>query len=210
MRRLKKWIALGMAACLSVSTAMPAAAGDLSVGTEAQEGARESADGIDTGIDTGINTDMYTGIDTEIPDGLSLEEAFPDPAFRTYAATHVDMDGDGLLSAQEAEAVTELSLSGLGITSLRGIGYFTGLQTLDCSDNQIGAMDLTGLDQLQTLISTGNTSTLQADGSGQVDFSQIPDMDPSRIREISQGTWIRDGLLQLPMRSEERRVGKEC
>ena len=79
MRRLKKWIALGMAACLSVSTAMPAAAGDLSVGTEAQEGARESADG----IDTGINTDMYTGIDTEIPDGLSLEEAFPDPAFRT-------------------------------------------------------------------------------------------------------------------------------
>lgn len=202
MRRLKKWIALGMAACLSVSTAMPAAAGDLSVGTEAQEGARESADGIDTGIDTGINTDMYTGIDTEIPDGLSLEEAFPDPAFRTYAATHVDMDGDGLLSAQEAEAVTELSLSGLGITSLRGIGYFTGLQTLDCSDNQIGAMDLTGLDQLQTLISTGNTITLQADGSGQVDFSQIPDMDPSRIREISQGTWIRDGLLQLPMETD--------
>lgn len=198
MRRLKKWIALGMAACLSLSTAMPAAAEDLSVETGAQEQAWESVEGKSTGIDTGI--------DTEIPAGLSLEEAFPDPAFRAYAAAHVDTDGDGLLSAQEAEAVTELSLSGLGITSLRGIGYFTDLQTLDCSDNQIGAMDLTGLGQIQTVNSTGNKIALQADELGQVDFSKIPDMDPSRIREVSQGTWVRDGLLQLPLEADLEQI----
>ncbi len=132
------------------------------------------------------------------PMGAALEEAFPDSAFRDYVAAYIDTDGDGFLSDAEAEQVTELSLAGQGIASLRGISYFTNLQTLDCSDNAIGAADLSGLDKLETFIGAGNRVSLAADADGAVDFSALPDMDCSRILEASQGELSGDGLLQLP------------
>lgn len=181
MRRSKKYIALCMAAALSLTAVMPVAAGsDPAAGEHAQA---ETLEDVGEGQQ----------------EGLALEGAFPDPVFREYIAEHVDTDGDGILSRQEVGQVTELPLSGLGIKSLEGIGHFTSLEMLDCSNGQIGAVDLSGLEHLYALACTGNQVTLSVDEAGQVDLSQIPDMDLSKIQEISLGTtWQADGIVQLP------------
>lgn len=173
-----KGVALCMAACLSLSAAIPAFA--------------------ENGLEPEESTES---LEWEAP---ALEEAFPDLAFRDYVAAHIDTNGDGRLSQEEAEQVTELSLSGQGIASLQGIANFTNLQTLDCSDNAIGALDLSGLDKLSGFTGTGNRISLALNDVGQADFLAIPDMDWSRILEVSQGDWVGSGLLQL---SQE--VGQE-
>ena len=110
MRRSRKYIALCMAAVLSLTAVMPvgAAGSDPAAGEHAQ---------VETLEDVGEGQQ----------EGLVLEEAFPDPVFRGYIAEHVDTDGDGVLNGQEVGQVTELPLSGLGIKSLEGIGHFTSL-----------------------------------------------------------------------------------
>ena len=133
----------------------------------------------------------------DIQQSAPLEELFPDVAFREYIAREADTDQDGFLSRQEAEQVTELLVSGLGITSLQGISSFSNLRILDCSDNYIGALDLKGLEHLYAFTCENNRIVLSVNEAGQVDFTGVQDMDCSRILEVSQGTWIGDGLLQL-------------
>lgn len=190
MKRSRRWIAQGLAMCLALTPSMPVAA----EASLAGEGALTQS------AQPGVENEMPDEIreqTAEEPAKIMLEEAFPDPVFRAYMAEHADTDGDGILSAEEAAAVTELSLAGMGITSLKGIRYLSGLQALDCSGDPIGALDLSDMEQLQTLICAGSQITLSVDGEGRVDLSEIPDMDVTRIREISQGTLTGD-ILQLP------------
>lgn len=207
MRRSKKWLALGLAMCLALLSVIPVSAeGTLADGTDGaipQESVQEQI-GNTTGDESqeetaGESAQTPAETPTETP---VLEEAFPDPIFRGYVAEHVDTDNDGILSAEEAAAVKELSLAGMGIASLKGIRYFTGLQTLDCSGDPIGALDLSGLEQLQTLVCTGSQIALSVNGEGQVDLSGIPDMDITRIREVSQGT-LTGQILQLPQEMDQ-------
>ena len=73
---------------------------------------------------------------------------FPDETFRAWVSENCDTDADGLLSADEIAAVTWINVSGYNddqtgeITSLEGIGYFTALEGLDCSKNQLTALDV--------------------------------------------------------------------
>lgn len=168
----KKGMALCVAACLSLSGAAPVFAENALVTEETQRSPEWEA--------------------------VPLEEAFPDAGFRDYVAARIDADGDGFLSGAEAEQVTELSLAGQGIASLQGVSYFANLRTLDCSDNAIAAADLSRLHKLEAFVGAGNRVSLAADADGTVDFSALPDMDYSRILEVSQGEWSGDGLLQLP------------
>lgn len=199
MRRTGKYIALCMAMCLSLSVSIPVSAGSGPAAGGAAQDVQEDMQGIQSEIQEEIQEEIQDGA----VESLSLEEVFPDPVFRGYVAAHVDTDGDGLLSAQEAEQVTGLSLSGMGIASLKGIRHFAGLQTLDCSDDQIGALDLAGMESLQSVTCTGNSVSLSVNEAGQVDLSEIPDMDLGRIRDVSQGTWVAEGILQLPGDLEE-------
>lgn len=190
MRRVGRYIALCMAACLCLSVSIPASAGSVPADGEEIQQVQEMQE-------------TQEEIQEEAEEGLALEEAFPDPVFRGYVAAYVDTDEDGFLSVQEAEQVTELSLAGMGIASLKGIEHFTSLQVLDCSDDRIGALDLAGLEHLYALTCTGNRVSLSVNETGQVDLSEIPDMDLSRVRDVSQGTWEAEGILQLPSDLEE-------
>lgn len=66
----------------------------------------------------------------------NILDALTDPLFRTYVQTNFDADRDGVLTADEAGAVTEIELDGydnqsLGeVESLAGIEYFTNLKSL--------------------------------------------------------------------------------
>lgn len=58
---------------------------------------------------------------------------FKDSAFVDYILKNIDTNGDGILSKEEAEAVTEIKTSRLGISDYTGIEHFVNLRKLDCS-----------------------------------------------------------------------------
>ena len=74
--------------------------------------------------------------------GLPIDESiFPDAAFREYV-TGFDSDGDGYFSAEELNAVTDISCNSKGIRDLTGIENFSRLRTLNCEWNYLENVDL--------------------------------------------------------------------
>ena len=69
--------------------------------------------------------------------------AFPDLLFEKYILQNFDTDKDGLISFSEARAIKEINCSDMRLTSLKGIQYFTELEKLDCSKNEIRDIDVT-------------------------------------------------------------------
>lgn len=81
------------------------------------------------------------------------EERFPDPAFRQYI---IDNFGSSSLYGStvrisNTDTVTAINCSGLGITDLRGVEFFTKLVSLDCSDNSLSELDLSANTALTSL-----------------------------------------------------------
>ena len=107
--------------------------------------------------------------------GIAINDTtFPDAAFRGYIAGNADTDKDSLLSESEIAGVTGLDVSGMGIQDLRGIGYFTALQSLDCSGNELTSLDLSANTALQTLNAGGNRLDIVLDEDNAFDVSSLP------------------------------------
>ncbi|GAA4157768.1 hypothetical protein GCM10022217_18150 [Chryseobacterium ginsenosidimutans] len=93
--------------------------------------------------------------------------SFSDPNFRTKLLSSspsntvaknlsgnyfaIDTNGDGNISKDEAEKVSELDVSNSSLYSLEGISHFKNIIKLDCSLNNTYFLDLQGLDNLQTV-----------------------------------------------------------
>ena len=101
---------------------------------------------------------------------VAIDEAnFPDANFRSYIQTDFDKNGDNKLSSEEIAAVTKIEANNMGIKSLKGVGFFTALETLKCWDNELTGLDLsknTALKDLQC-----SNSKLQS-----LDLSQNPNL----------------------------------
>lgn len=69
------------------------------------------------------------------------ETNFPDANFRSYVSDF-DTDKDGSLSDGEIAAVKESYVIDRGISSLKGIEYFTALTELYCYSNALTALDV--------------------------------------------------------------------
>lgn len=80
-----------------------------------------------------------------VPESLNLEQDVPDEAFRAVL-TQFDTNKDGIVSRAEADMVTELDLEwdwdSAQISDLQGIGFFTELQVLNASYQNLNAVDL--------------------------------------------------------------------
>lgn len=76
------------------------------------------------------------------PDAIANIE---DDVYKTYLLTF-DKNGDGKLDKTEVEAITEINIKGLGVKSLKGVEYvnFTNVRKLDCSDNELTELPVTG------------------------------------------------------------------
>lgn len=79
------------------------------------------------------------------------ERFFPDPIFRNYIAENFDTVNDGVLSAAEIQAVTEIRCYRMGISSVQGIEFFPELTYLDCGFNALTELDVRSNLKLQTL-----------------------------------------------------------
>jgi len=80
----------------------------------------------------------------ELPDPGDVCSCMDDPDFKAYCLARFDTDKNGKISRSEAEAVRKIDFSSNGNPrSLRGIGYFSNLETLKCeSCTRLESIDL--------------------------------------------------------------------
>ena len=88
------------------------------------------------------------------------ETNFPDASFRNYLLSQ-DYGSDGKLTDEEIAGVTSINVSGTyfspgTISSLKGIEFFTALEDLRCSDNQLNSLDVSGCTALTKLFCYNN------------------------------------------------------
>ena len=76
---------------------------------------------------------------------------FEDSNFETFCLWNFDSNKDGQISIGEVDKITELDISRKNISTIPEIQYFTSLTTLDCSNNQLTSLDMSGRTSLQTL-----------------------------------------------------------
>ncbi|MBR5369152.1 MAG: hypothetical protein IK138_07730, partial [Lachnospiraceae bacterium] len=85
------------------------------------------------------------------------EKNFPDDVFRAYILYDIDTNYDGILSGEEIQNVTEISVDGLKFEKgLKGIGYFEGVTRLSCRDCELTKLNISNLVNLEELDCTNN------------------------------------------------------
>lgn len=65
-----------------------------------------------------------------------------DEIFKAYCYENFDADKNGMVTADEVAEVHILTITSMGIKSLKGIEYFTNLSSLYCSGNELTELDL--------------------------------------------------------------------
>ena len=68
---------------------------------------------------------------------------FPDTAFQKYLHT-IDWLNDGYMSDYEFNETTYINVNERNITTLKGLEFFKNLTRLDCLNNKLQAVDLSG------------------------------------------------------------------
>ena len=129
---------------------------------------------------------------------------FPDPVF-LCEVQKLPGAGDGAFSAKEAAAVTSLNLdvykenllaSGVPtneayecrIRDLTGIGYFTALESLNCSNNSLAFLDLSNNKALKTLQAENQQVFLLSFYSGsdvRFTLSQFEKLDLNKVSDVT-------------------------
>lgn len=100
---------------------------------------------------------------TVIREGVIADLAFIDAVEEELAPWSYpwQKEADGtvrmnLYNTEIVKKVETLSIDGKNLSSFDGIKYFTGLTSLDCSDNRLTALDVSNLHNLETLDCSGN------------------------------------------------------
>ena len=108
----------------------------------------------------GSATTGYTG-DVTIMSAVAINETnFPDAKFRSFITSSAyDQNSDGHLSNAEIQPVTKINVKSKGISNLKGIGYFTALTDLVCSNNNLQSLDVTSNTALKKLDCSSNSLT---------------------------------------------------
>lgn len=94
-------------------------------------------------------------VSTEIPIN---EENFPDENFRNYLLGTAYGE-DGVFTEGEINRILSVDVANKEISSLKGIEFLTALTNLDCSNNQLTSLDVSGCTALEELICSRNQLT---------------------------------------------------
>ena len=158
-------------------------------------------------------------------EGVAIDASnFPNKTFRNYIQKVFDKDNNDFFSADEIAAVTELTFqypddpnTGVaGITSLKGIEYFTALTSLDCSYQDLTELDLsqnTGLtsvlcygNQLTELDLSANTQLIELDCSS----NEITHLDVSRNHNLEKLSCYHNRLTSLDLSRNNKLTYTYC
>ena len=128
------------------------------------------------------------------------ETNFPDANFRSYVSANCDANGDGVLSSSEIAEVSGINVANKDIGSLTGVEYFTALISLDCTNNQLTSLNVSGCTALMSLSCDNNrlTSLDLSKNTALVSFycynNQLTSLDLSKNMAL-QGLSCRDNRL---------------
>ena len=93
----------------------------------------------------------------DYPGGVPINATnFPDRQFRAYISDNFDSDTDGFLSDPEIVNVLGIYVSNKYISDLKGIEFFTALQSLSCSGNKLTSLDVSKNTALEYLSCENN------------------------------------------------------
>ncbi len=117
-----------------------------------------------------------------------------DPRFKEYCTREFDVDGDGILSISEAEAVESIDLSSLSykLASLAGIECFPNISSLICSGLALTSLDLSNntellyLDCSENQLTTLNVSNNETLTQLYCDDNQLMALDMSNNPALTQ------------------------
>ena len=120
---------------------------------------------------------------------------FADATFWNYVLDQFDVNSDGCLSTAEADAVTSIDVSAMGVTDIGGIFHFTNLETLNCADNALESLDVSANTNLLyldcrnnritslNLINNSLLETLECDGNP---LTELVLAEDSALKEIPE------------------------
>ena len=125
--------------------------------------------------------------DNEGSEDVSLltAETMPDGAFRFVILRAYDMNDDGIIDRDEANAIDSIDCSGMHISTLKGVELFPDLTYLDCSGNQLTSLDvskntaLTELSCADNQLTSLDVSGLTALTNLECDRNQLTSLDVS-------------------------------
>ena len=75
---------------------------------------------------------------------INTPDHFPDPRFRRAKEKRMKIETGGVFTAAHLAAIQKFDCGDERIRDLTGIEYFTGLTLLECSDNSLSQLDLSG------------------------------------------------------------------
>ena len=140
---------------------------------------------------------------------------FPDAAFRSHVKQY-DTSGDDELAPSERNAVTSIDVRYMEISDLAGIEHLTALVSLDCSYNQLTALDVSkntaltelqcGDNQLTTLDVAKNTALTVLDCS----HNQLTALDMSRNMALTELHCSGNQLTTLDVAKNTNLTWLEC
>lgn len=127
-----------------------------------------------------------------------------DEGLREFVKENFDTDGDGMLSASEAEAVTGLEYTA-GAATAEGIEIFPNLTTLDLRNSTFATLDLSKNTKLQNITLNYCTSLSSIDLTGCTDIvslnvglcSALTSIDLSGMPQLNEFIGYSSGLTSL-------------
>jgi len=100
-------------------------------------------------------------------------ENFPDETFCKYVKDNFDENDDNVLSEAEIAAVTSIDVKETLIDSMEGLKFFTALTDLNCSGNLFSELDISGLENLESLDCSNNASLQKIVSKGNAKLSKF-------------------------------------
>ena len=89
----------------------------------------------------GANGQVVRWENVTFANGIRINKKnFPDETFLIWVRNNYDTDGNFVFTEDEIAEVKRMDVSGCIITDLTGIEYFTALEELDCSQNQLAKL----------------------------------------------------------------------
>ncbi|MCF0145992.1 MAG: leucine-rich repeat domain-containing protein, partial [Eubacterium sp.] len=104
------------------------------------------SDNVNYNLSYDLTVNLITGEEIPVDD-----QHFPDEKFRAIVSEKYDTNKDYLLNMDEIDAVTSMILNEEDISKLNGIEYFTSLISLECQNNELEELDISGCPDLAYL-----------------------------------------------------------
>ncbi|MBC1651498.1 DUF5011 domain-containing protein [Listeria booriae] len=140
---------------------------------------------------------------------------FPDEKFRNYILNQITF-GKTTLAQETIYKITELNIPKLGLENLKGIEYFTNLQSINCSYNNIKALDFSSNPDL-TFINCSNNNLSKLNLKSNQRLSQLncynnnlSNLDISKNEDLVYLYCYNNKLTELDMTRNLKLVEVSC